>query len=310
MIQHLKHGNIDKTKWDACIAAAPNGNIYAFSEYLNCACESWDALVEGDYDWVMPLPYRRKFGIMYVFPPSMTQQLGVFSAHPVTESKMQQFLDALPEKFRFCRTNLNQGNVADAKQNNVTLHTNLELALNLPYDQLFGLFSENTQRNIRKAAKLNLSIQKYGDLTQLIQLFAQNKGKTLAALPDDFYEVVQKVHTLLAAKQQAEIWEVYCGEMLCGAVLFGYYQSKAYFLFSAANAKGKEVGAMPYLVDQFIRHHAASMVTLDFEGSDSPSLARFYRSFGAVEKNYQQVIVNKLPLIVNSFIKMIGKAKK
>ena len=40
---------------------------------------TWDALVEDDYVSVMPLPYRKKMGVTYIFPPTMTQQLGVFS---------------------------------------------------------------------------------------------------------------------------------------------------------------------------------------------------------------------------------------
>jgi hypothetical protein len=36
----------------------------------------------------------------------------------------------------------------------------------------------------------------------------------------------------------------------------------------------------------------------DFEGSDIPSLAFFYSSFGAVEEKYSAVKLNKLPALV------------
>jgi len=37
---------------------------------------------------------------------------------------------------------------------------------------------------------------------------------------------------------------------------------------------------------------------LDFEGSDIPSLAFFYSSFGAVEERYSAIKLNRLPGLV------------
>ncbi len=310
MIHYLRHDKIDRNKWDLCIDHATNSNIYAYSWYLDCVCEHWDALVEEDYESVMPLPYRRKMRITYVFPPSMTQQLGVFSAHTISQTKLQEFIEAIPDKFKFCRINLNHGNTADAKLNNLTSHTNLELELDMPYQNLFELYSENTQRNIKKAAKFKLSINKKGNISHLIHLFSQNKAKTLDSLPEDFYPILRKVYKMLNGKNRAQLWEVYRGNELCAGVFFGFAQQKAYLLFSAANEKAKESSAMHFLIDSFIHEHESSNLTLDFEGSDSLSLARFYRSFGALEKNYDQILINKLPFIVNSFMKIIRKGKK
>ena len=78
VIQYLPHAQINKTKWDACIAAAPNGLIYAHSWYLDEIIETWDALVMNDYESVMPLPYRKKYGVLYLFHPPFVAQLGLF----------------------------------------------------------------------------------------------------------------------------------------------------------------------------------------------------------------------------------------
>ena len=53
------------------------------------------------------------------------------------------------------------------------------------------------------------------------------------------------------------------------------------FLFSGNNAKGKELQAMTFLIDQVIREFAAQPLVLDFEGSDDENLARFYLGFGS-----------------------------
>ena len=57
----LKHDKIDKVKWDNCISRSVNGHIYARSWYLNIVSPDWDALIEGDYEAVMPLTWKRKF---------------------------------------------------------------------------------------------------------------------------------------------------------------------------------------------------------------------------------------------------------
>jgi hypothetical protein len=80
IIQHLTHAEIDKVKWDACIDKAGNGLIYGHSVYLNKMCNGqWDALVMGNYETVMPLTRRKKWGIYYLYQPAFTQQLGIFS---------------------------------------------------------------------------------------------------------------------------------------------------------------------------------------------------------------------------------------
>jgi len=49
-------------------------------------------------------------------------------------------------------------------------------------------------------------------------------------------------------------------------------------------------------VDQLIRDHAGSEKILDFEGSNIPSIARFFSGFGARPETYQEVRFSRLPL--------------
>ena len=48
--------------------------------YLDIVHENWDALMEDDYERVMPMPVITKnWRISYIFQPFFVQQLGVFS---------------------------------------------------------------------------------------------------------------------------------------------------------------------------------------------------------------------------------------
>ena len=67
MIRYLKNHEINTEKWDECIMNAFNGIVYAYSWYLDIVHETWDALIEGDYERVMPLPVSEKCGVSYIF---------------------------------------------------------------------------------------------------------------------------------------------------------------------------------------------------------------------------------------------------
>ena len=46
---------------------------------------------------------------------------------------------------------------------------------------------------------------------------------------------------------------------------------------------------MTFLINFFIKQHACKNEFLDFEGSNIKGVKRFYKSFGAVEKNYLHI---------------------
>ena len=68
-IKYLKHNQIDKQKWDSAIENARNGLVYVLSWFLDIVSPDWDALVYGDYEVVMPLTYRNKLGVKYLYQP-------------------------------------------------------------------------------------------------------------------------------------------------------------------------------------------------------------------------------------------------
>ena len=95
MINYLTNEQIDKSRWDDCVAHAVNGNVYAFSWYLDIVHPEWEALVEmidGNYVTIMPITKKKKYLINYLCQPFFVQQLGVFSRQPITEETTVAFL--------------------------------------------------------------------------------------------------------------------------------------------------------------------------------------------------------------------------
>jgi len=304
MIRFLENHNLDYKKWDECISASSNGIVYACSWYLDIVAPGWGALVEGDYNTVMPLPIRQKMGLEYVFHPFFVQQLGVFGQNCGNPKNVQAFVDAIPDRFKIIDANLNTHNRLEEEgkmRKGVTHH----LELIEPHDQIRGRYSENTLRNIKKAEKLGVYVAANGSPEELIASFRKNKGKEIHELKDSDYQILQRLIYTGIHKGQASIEFAYTPEnnFCAGAVFFETF-NKSIFLFSSTTTEGRANGAMSLLIDSYIKRTCGREIVLDFEGSKILGLARFYKSFGSKECVFLQIRKNRFPWMVKPFVKL------
>jgi len=179
-INYLKQHEINVTKWDNCIAGSINGIVYAYSWYLDVVCETWEALVYGDYETVMPLTLGKKYGISYLYQPPFSQQLGIFSSQNLSEEIVICFIKSIPKKYSFIEINLNKFNLIN-RDSNIKVKQNItyELELIKDYESLFRRYNKNTIRNIRKAVQNKISVVpglKPNDVINLINSSGNTQG--------------------------------------------------------------------------------------------------------------------------------------
>jgi len=305
MIHYLKHNQIDKKKWDTALDLSVNNLIYGYSWYLDIVHPNWAALIEDDYKSVMPLTGSTKYGVAYIYPPYFAQQLGVFSKDKISKNKVEEFLSAIPAKYKFIEAYLNTENTFDISPKafiwtgfKVKENINLELALNSPYQLLHKEFSEDAKRNIKKSAKYNVQLQKGIQPEQLINIFRKNTGEKINNLTNKNYNVLLNLINTCIQKEYGEVWGAYTKDKLCAGVVWLNKGSRSIFFFSATDQEAKKTGAMYFLINKFIKENAERKIILDFEGSNLPGLARFYKGFGSDEHVYLQIRKNNLPKLV------------
>ncbi len=300
MIRHLKHNEIDKKKWDTCITNAVNKIIYPYSWYLDIVCPSWEGLVKNDYESIMPLTAGKKLGINYLYPPYFAQQLGVFSVKAITKQETENFLNAIPVNYKFIEINLNSHNTFDLDDFKIIKNKNIELSLNAPYSTLYKKFSDDLKRNIKKANKQGVYLKKNISPKEIVTIFRKNVGNKITTLKNSHYKTLLALIELSKQKGFAEIWGGFSKEgNLCAGVVWIIQDTRAIFLFSATNKEAKKNGVMHFLINTFIREHSEKEMTLDFEGSNLPTLARFYRGFGSSENIYLQIRKNNLSKLLH-----------
>lgn len=298
-IRYIVHSDINKEAWDNCIDNALNQLIYAYSWYLDAVSPGWDALVLGNYEAIMPLTHRKRFTLSYLAQPLFTQQLGVFYTNLEHMNATNDFLNAIPEKFKLIELNLNTFNVPSnpsfTSKQNVTCH----LELHQSYGEIVKNYSKQVVRNLKKAHQHHLRIADSIEVEQVIQLFKQGRGSTLKKFGNKAYQLLIKLVSVLKQANSVQCLGVLNNDGVCIAgALFVIKNESAIFLFSGVNTEAKTSGAMSLLIDHFIEKYAQSNITFDFEGSNDANLARFYLGFGSKEVHYYGIRRNKLPKII------------
>ena len=272
-IKHLKHNEIDKQKWDKIIFASKNCLPYAFSQFLDAVSANWEALVTADYQYVMPLPVKRKFGLKYVIQPRFCQQLGIFSQETITEDVVNEFIKTIP--YKFYAFQINYQNICKGKK-----LPNLTLSLSDNYEKIKQNFSENTKRNIRKAENFGLKVKMINS-EEFLEFW---KEENLAKFPYNL-SVLERLVNL-----ESDFIKLYCvinqEDKVIAINLVLETEKRMINLVPTSNAEGKEKSAMFFLLNYLIEKNAERDMIFDFEGSQIEGVARFYKGFGAKNEPY------------------------
>lgn len=293
MIQYLSHREINLASWDDCLLNAPNGMIYGTSWYLDQVSPGWEALIYGDYEAVMPLPAKKKWGIYYLIRPAFCQQLGVFSKSDIDKVLIEAFIHAIPSRFTWINMPLNEGNYSEVFTTTKEPGVNYLLSLQPDYNLLRASYVQNTKRNLGKAIDKNILPEYSLDFKSFLDLKLEHARGRLNR------DHIQFLTTIFERYRNSEDLKIICVRdakhgMLAGA-LFIHFRNRWIYLLSTSSAKGKEMRAMFAIIDKFVQDNAGKDEILDFEGSVIPELARFFAGFGAVPAYYPQLKLNRLP---------------
>ncbi len=297
-IRHLKHSEIDFNKWDACIEASLQGLAYHLSWYLDITNPGWEALINGDYENVMPLPVRHKFGLKYLIQPFLTQQLGVVSTSEKTIDT-GAFLRKASKMYKYININLNRYNDCKNIDFSVLAYNNHELNLNQSIVKLEERYSRRTKRNISHAQESNLQIVddiSAKEFTDFKTVHANPPlNKRFRSILDNIvcYTTQNSIGRALAVKNAK-------GEVISAAFYF-WFKDRIYLLVTASSDEGKETSAMHLIIDHIIQVNAGTNKILDFTGSNLEGVAYFNEGFGALPEHYYSVKLNRLPWIIRFF---------
>ena len=301
LIKYIQREHLNEEKYNDCIEKSSQSRVYAFSWYLDIVADNWDALVLDDYQAVMPIPWRKKYGIKYVYPPLWVLQLGIYSNEAIDEN---EFLIHLFSKFKFVELRMNTHNNFELYPEFLQLKQCQKLVLNSTYSSILSKYRKDRKKDLQKAVTADL-IEKWNDHpSNLIQLFKNNIGKRTPNIKETDYANLEKLIAICIEKKIGEILSVYDKEnKLVASVFLLKHKNSITKLISSTDLNYRKNGANTFLIDRVIFKYHKDFSVFNFGGSSIKSVASFSKSFGAETEKYHQLKMNKLPKFLQLFKK-------
>jgi hypothetical protein len=301
MINYIKRKDLDVNRYDACIENSIQSRIYAFSWYLDIVADNWDVLVLNNYEAVMPVAWRKKFGIKYIYPPLWLIQLGIYSIEKENEDA---FLKMLLSNFRFFETRTNSKNYFSVFEEYQQKRDIQVLDLKQPYETIPSRFRRDRKKDLRKAKRSELCMKIEDNLDKFINLYKLNVGKKVKKIKEIDYSNLKLLITACIDKKKGEILSVYDVEdNLVASGFFLKDKERVVKLVSSTDYNNRKNGANTFLIEKAVHKYYEEFDLFDFGGSSVNSIASFNLSFGAHTENYLQLKYNGLPKILKLFKK-------
>ncbi|MFP4488010.1 MAG: hypothetical protein ACLFN1_01775 [Bacteroidales bacterium] len=293
MIHFLRNKEIDRDRWDSRVLYEDKPRPYNFSWYLDIMSPGWSALVIDDYDYIFPLPVRKKYGIKYLAMPPFTQRIGII---PETESDTRVkalIYDFLVSKFGF--TDLCISDDAGSYGFSVQQKLNYVIPLNRRYKEIWEDYSSSCRRNIRIGREERRRIAEDIDPGHVMELFRSGVGRNISGISSSDRVKMEKLMMYTIDRGIGKTFGIYHAGQPAHAVFAIDYADRLTLLITATSQYSRDSKAGYLVTDHIIYNYSGKDYVLDFAGSSIPSVATYNKSYGSKMENYYRIYLNELP---------------
>ena len=277
-IQILPPHLIEEVKWNSCIQNSSNGLIYAQYDYLDNICDHWHGVIVGDYEAVMALPWRTKYGFRYYYTPPFIQQLGLMGNTEIVD------YDALTRKIRrfawYGDLHLNFSNQKLASAIKANNKTNFIINLKAGYSSIQSAYSLDLKQTLQKSSS-DFVLNKHHDFVSAIESYQEHYASRMPHVSEDDFSRLIVLCRQLDINQSCIVRSV-CNEqgtMLSNALLLRD-NKRIYHLFNTTTSEGRLQHSNHWLIDQILQEFSEQDLLFDFEGSELEGVKTFYKKFG------------------------------
>lgn len=291
MIRRLKYEEIDFEKYDRCLEDSVQRNFYANKEILDHLCKSWELLVWQDYQYMMPIPVQKKFGLKFAVMPLFCQQLGVFGNEQNPEIE-ERFLEYLQKNYRIVQYSFNFQN---------SFRQNLKQKKNYfadakDYKILRKDYFKGRKSTVKTAQYLHfkeLQVSEHLD-------FIKNYFKGLEKQSD-----IQKLlvyFDFLNSKKMLRTFGAFKDDRLINVAVMVDYGGRLSLLSLINDDNYRSDNGASFLIDRILQENISEK-SFDFMGGSIRAIEVFFKSFGSQLQEYAVIENSKVDLLKNIFKK-------
>lgn len=277
-IQILPPHLIEEVKWNNCIQNSSNGLIYAQYDYLDNICDNWHGLIVGNYEAIMALPWRKKYGLTYYYTPPFIQQLGLIGNTETVD------YDSLTRKIRrfawYGDLHLNFSNQKLAAAVKAKSKTNFIINLKAGYSSIQSAYSPDLKQTLQKTNP-DFALNRHNDFLSAIESYQEYYASRMPHVSEDDFSRLTILCKQLDTHRNCMVRSVADekGSLLSNTLLLRD-NKRIYHLFNTTTPEGRLQHSNHWLIDQILQEFSGQDLLFDFEGSELEGVKSFYKKFG------------------------------
>lgn len=291
MIKRLRNKEIDFQKYNDCIEQSLQKNFYAKKEILDFLSEDWELLVHGDYEYVMPIPIKKKFTFKIVVMPLFCQQLGVFGKEKNDEIELQ-FFNFLNRNYKVLTYSFNFHNLIG---HNLGTKKNYWIE-KIDYQTLRKNYFKGRKSTVKVAQYLNFTEL---ELSETINFIKDNfKGLDKQKDMDHFSHYLH----FLNSKNLLRIFGSRKESQFTNLAILIENDGQFSLLGLINKEKFKMDNGASFLIDRILQENIQDK-SFDFMGGSIRGIEVFFKSFGSECQEYPTILISKKELVKKFFKK-------
>lgn len=167
MFRYIPYDEIDKNKWNGTVHYAHNGNVQGYHWYLKALIHEWGAIVENDYETVMPVLLEPLLPHQY----RLLRELGPYTVNPLNASRLSELMALLSKHNKSGQYPINNRVSSALLVDHTTKKREKAVYLGgKTYDALAASYGDDFQQNL------------YGDGYDAVKIMSGKKPETIVAL--------------------------------------------------------------------------------------------------------------------------------
>ncbi len=287
MIRKVKYSDIDFDKYQICIEKSIQRNAYADKSILDHLCENWEILIFGDYDFVMPIPLKRKYGFQFVLMPLFCQQLGVFGSE-IDVKIERKFLKFLYKHYRIVYYAFNfQNGFGENLVNRKNYFIDKK-----PYAFLRKGYFKGRKSTVKVAQYLTYKEVQLDENSE----FIKNNFKGLTKKND--LEKFLNYLRFLDEKKSLKLFASFKEEQMTNLAIIISTENRFSLLGLVNDNAYKTDNGASFLIDRILKENI-EYTSFDFMGSTIRGIEVFFKSFGSDLQEYAVIKNSTKDLLKN-----------
>jgi hypothetical protein len=289
ILRLLARKDINEKIWNQKVENSTVENYILYTWAMDATAENWCAIVDGDYDFIFPIPFSVNLGVNRARQQVYSRQVDFIG----DKNLLSKAIELLKIEFRECDVRISQNELG------ITDHYFQVLDLENDFD-----YSTNAKRLIKKSE--HLSYKQTDDLTSLMSLYTSNTHEKLNNSDENLSRLENLMMECLK-NGKGYAFNALDGEDIIGACFIIEDKSTATYLIGDSNPEEKKAGVVYGMMNYAIQKaQEKKMKRFDFGGSNVDSVAQFYRKFGAKNQNYTRLSWDNAPF----WFKTLKKLKR